>query len=102
LPRPIRDYPFITLITPALLKSKTVKRLITIQFTASLQWEKVLIYLMKHRVRRLKKKKNKMGVKWCRGEKMRIPTKVAGRVGVLRVEFNLFNLYFYIVLMCYY
>jgi hypothetical protein len=37
LPRPIRDYPFITLITPALLKSKTVKRLITIQFTASLQ-----------------------------------------------------------------
>jgi hypothetical protein len=56
---------------------------------------------MKHRVRRLKKKKNKMGVKWCRGEKMRIPTKVAGRVGVLRVEFNLFNLYFYIVLMCY-
>lgn len=49
-----------------------------------------------------KKKKNKMGVKWCRGEKMRIPTKVAGRVGVLRVEFNLFNLYFYIVLMCYY
>lgn len=47
---------------------------------------------MKHRERRLKKKKKK-GVKWCRGDKMRIPTKVAGRVGVLRVEFNFFILF---------